>query len=901
MRNLLATKINIPRLSSHITLRDSLLTQLNAGLDKKLILLCAPAGFGKTTLLTQWIESLLINDSPVGKKVRIAWYTLDETDNNLATFVGYLAAALQKADLEAFSSWVTIRKRPHLPDPEELAREVMQGSEFLDYQLIVALDDYHFITDKSIHQFVNHCLRFLSSNVLVAITTRQDPPLNLSLLRARNQVIEFRTKDLAFTLNDTRRFFLEKINFKLDAGVLQTIWERTEGWAAGLQLASIPLSTTEDQISFIQQFQQYGTRYIMDYLVDEVLHSQQPAVHNFLLQTSILSAMCSKLCGAILEIEPAVCQDILDDLYNRNLFIVALDDHQLWYRYHKQFHTLLHNHLQIHYTNSEIAALHNRAADWYARQNAIIEALRHFIAADSFDGVVNLIVPRLIDMFQDDRWEELSRWLAILPKPLIDQQPELLLLSAWLSTFDARLEQARQQVEKAEKLVAQAPGPDDKQAIRGQIHALRCSTVFTDQPSDAAIMHGNAALELLPKQFGWARAFTLTYLTQWLLLMGNGDRGLAILEDEIRSVTSVHPRYLARLYYALANLHFLNGDIGSLAAVAFKYENLANVLSLPAEIKWSQWAKAWVSLERNQLGPAMEYLHAVFSRPELSYFQTLRLATYALLRINEIQDCTSEILTAFSTLRTRLGYQPDPTQLSEVEALDAIWAWQNNNLDAVEQWVNSSESNPLVFDLPYRGWILVRLQLALYKAGRFPRAIELVNNRLDSHRRNQLTGAQVPLLVELARAYWYGKQPEAALASLRTALELGYPRGLRNTFSAYTPEVRAMLKQLAQQPKFSAIAADLLGDRFQATDPGQPDSIHQVSRANLLTEPLSDREAEILQFLASGLSNKEIAVQLHLSPFTVRNHITKIFHKLHITSRRQAIQLARKSGFPPSA
>lgn len=896
MRNLLATKLRVPAPAGDVTVRRRLLAQLNRGPAKKLTLICAPAGFGKTTLVALWLHSLIEGDSPDRSALRATWYTIDATDDDLATFVSYLVAAIRIADADALADWVDLDRRPGAPTPEALTTELAQAGEHLTSRLIVVLDDYHFITNPEIHRLVGHLLRHLPPALHLVITARHDPPLGLSQLRARDQINELRAHHLAFSMEETDRFFFDTLGVAIEPDILAALWERTEGWAVGLRLAAISLQASEDRRRFIDHFRQHSSRYIIDYLVDEVLCCQPPETHDFLLHTSILGRLSAELCAAVLNIEPLAAQGMLAYLERNNLFVAPLDDHREWYRYHSQFQTMLGNRLRGHEPAAQIAALHSRAAVWLAAHDLVAEALPHYLAAGDPGGAAALVERHIPEMLNRERWSRLAGWLALLPGPLIERRPALLLLRAWVYIYDFKQVQIRPLVEQAERLLRSEEGQaSEAAALWGQIYTLRASTIFASGPTDEVIAYAEEALRLLPSSYVWVRSYALGYLAQWRLARGDCLTARQMIEAEMAAAGPALNEYLVRLYYTWSVITYLAGSLDEFQRAAARYEAAARQLDMLVDLKWAQWGLGIVHLERNELEPALAYMAAVVTRPELAHFQTLRLATFALLEVYADQGRAAEALAALAALRGRLGADPDPNNLHEVEALEAYWALLSGDLAAAGRWARTTTPEAAVFNLASRAAIHVRIYLALGGPADLEQATGLALRLLEEYRRLHNVGAQPSILALLARAYWQRQMPRPALAALREALTLGYPRGWRHVFTEHGAIMAEMLRVLAREPQFADAASSLLAELGRLGQVSRPWRQHQAG-GELVVEPLTERETDVLRLLSGGLSNKEIAYRLGISPITVRNHTVNIYDKLHVESRRQAVSKAQQLG-----
>ena len=824
MQSLLETKLYLPELAGDVLPRRRLLARLDQGLGGKLTLVCAPAGFGKTTLAVAWLQSLLSNEDASRAPVRAGWYSVDEHDNDLTTFVSYLAAALRAADAHALSGWIEPDRRPTTPQPEELAVELIQGCLAVHGRLVLVLDDYHFIRDQSIHRLVNHLLRHLPPALHVVIT---DPP-RPALWAWPNCAPATRSASCApitwrFCRTRPMRFSTVRSRGSIDPGTVEMLWERTEGWAAGLRLAALSLQASDDRQRFVRNFGQRSSRHIADYLVDEVLQSQAPEVHDFLLRTSILERFCGELCAAVLDIEPRRSQATLDTLERSNLFLIGLDDHGEWYRYHGQFRTMLQNRLGAHLAADEVAALHRRAALWLGEHDLVGEALPHFVAAGDLDGAASLVERHIPDLLAREQWRQIDHWLAMLPEELIEQRPALLLLRAWQYEHEFNHGGIKRLVERAEGLLRNGTTQTaEPEAVWGQIHALRISPVFATAPTAETIAHGQEALRLLPPRYAWAHAYALGYLARWIQATGDYPTARQMVEAEIAAAGTTPSGHLVRLHLFLNVLQLLSGNIDDFYRTLVRYEEIARRAEQPVHVQWAQWGLSTVYLERNEPEQALERLRFVFAQPELAEFLTLRLAAHALVGLEAQQGRGDEVQEALAVLRRRLGDTPDANSLKEVDALEAYWALQRGDLAAAERWARSADQDPPVTNLSDRGAIRARVYVALGQPADLERATGLVQDLLAKYRAINFVRSQIAMLVLLARIYRLRRMQQPALAALREAVELGYPRGYRRVFTEQGPLMGEMLHELAREPKFAAMAGSLLAELARVGEVSQP-------------------------------------------------------------------------------
>ena len=438
MTPILATKLYIPPLRPHIVSRPRLIERLNEGLHRKLILISAPAGFGKTTLVSEWVE---------GCERPTAWLSLDEGDNDPARFLAYLVAALQTIAPTIGEGVLGVLQSPQPPPPEAILTAMLNEITTLPDQFVLVLDDYHVIDAKPVDLALTYLVEHLPPQMHLVIATREDPQLPLARLRARSHLTEVRAADLRFTASEAAAFLNQVMGLNLSAADIAALEDHTEGWIAGLQLAALAMQGHQDVPGFIRAFAG-DHRYIVDYLVEEVLQRQPEPVRSFLLQTAILDRLNGPLCDAVTSQEEGNAR--LEALERGNFFVVPLDDKRHWYRYHHLFAEVLSAQLLAEQPD-QVATLHRRASEWYEQHGSAADAIRHALAAKDFERAADLVELAIPAMRQSRQEATVLGWLKALPYELLHARPVLsvgyawaLLLSGELEGVEARLLDAEQ-------------------------------------------------------------------------------------------------------------------------------------------------------------------------------------------------------------------------------------------------------------------------------------------------------------------------------------------------------------------------------------------------------------------------------------------------------------------------
>ena len=432
---LLTTKLYVPPLRANLVPRPRLIERLDEGIDRKFTLVSAPAGFGKTTLLSEWVDRIRAGKGAVPAPQGIAWLSLEEEDNDPARFLTYFLAALQQTDPGIGETAQLMLQAPQPPPPQTLLTSLINDLAAVPVPCILVLDDYHLVQTMPIHQQLAFLLEHLPPQAHLVIATREDPPLPLARLRARDQIVDIRQADLTFTKEETADFLRRVMGLELSSADIATLNRRTEGWIAGLQLAALSMRNSDDLQGFVASFAG-SHRYILDYLVEEVFRQQSPDLQDFLLQTSILERLSAPLCDAITGRGDA--QQVLAGLDQANLFILSLDESRQWYRYHRLFRDLL----RTQRTDLDLAPLHQKAARWYAQHEFLDEAMDHALAAEDWDEAGRLLWPAGGQAIASGRLATAGRWFDAMPEDRIQKSARLATLQGWVLLPTGQLEAA---------------------------------------------------------------------------------------------------------------------------------------------------------------------------------------------------------------------------------------------------------------------------------------------------------------------------------------------------------------------------------------------------------------------------------------------------------------------------
>ena len=893
---LIRTKLHRPRVSDDLVLRPHLLDRLNRGLDRKLTLVSAPAGFGKTTLVASWLESC---HRPS------AWFSLDESDNDLFLFLSYLVAAIRTLFPRACGDALGLVQSAQPPASDYVTTLLINGIAQVSEAFVLAFDDFHQIQDDAIQQLMAKLIQAQPAQLHLVIASRTDPVLPLASLRGRHQMTEVRTQDLRFSEEEAQQFLQRTVGDDLDRATATGLQQRTEGWIVGLRLAALSMEGEGNPQAILDGFAGDTNKFVMDYLVSEVLRRQPEPRQRFLLQTSILDRFSADLCDAVSEIEDKAgqAQAFLDELWRANLFLVPLDEEQGWFRYHHLFQDMLRHRALLRFGRDEIQTLHCRAAKWFAAQGSIDEAIRHALSANDVELAIGLVEDQSENLL--NRWDRatLERWLAMLPQGAVWQRPGLLLTHGWMLFRQWRMTTLESVLDQTQ--TALMAGPDssvsnEQQPIIGQILALRSATDYVIHSDyGRALASGKQALQQLPAAARGARAIATSFQAFSQQALGQHILAVRLLREALEDHSPFGPAKV-QILIGLSFVHLAAGDLSQMQQTSDYFLTLAEKAENPNAASGANLMAGLFHYERNDLQAAGAHLTKVF---ELRYSANLMgsfSAAIGLTRIHQLQGDLERAQETINMLREdtlRLG---NTDLLPLLEAAQAEqWFHQGDAVSAL-RWAHSFQREPLQgnvfkFELP----VLTRARILI------ARGTADTVHALRSHLQMQATALQadsfanrtIQTLAHLALVELRLGFPDDALETLQRALVLGQPGGFVRSIVDAGPGLAPLLQQFRERGVAPEYASELLA----AFGPTRTSSSATEARGWTGTpeEPLdllTLREEEILRLMARGLTNKEIAGELVISPHTVRTHATHIYAKLAVKNRARAVRKARNLG-----
>lgn len=898
---LLQTKLFIPSSRAVLVPRPQLIDRLEDGKMGKLTLISAPAGYGKTTLVSEWIAA---SDRP------FAWLSLDKNDQDPGRFLTYLIAAIQMIESDFGADLHEFLHTPQSPHIESVLIHLINEFAVLKTPLVLVLDDYHVLDSKPVDDVLSFFLDHIPANVHLTITTREDPAFSLSRMRARGELNEIRAVDLQFAQEEAALFLNQTMALSLTDGEIEQLKQRTEGWAAGLQMAAISMKGRTDTTAFVQAFTG-SHRFVLDYLAEEVLDSLTDELRRFLFKTSILDRLSASLCEAVTENKNS--QAMLEQLDRGNMLIIPLDDKREWYRYHHLFADVLQAHAKIEWPN-QLPDWHVHASLWYEAHEFWGEAVHHALASNNLTRAADVIErawPIIPKGIKPKMW---LSWAKEIPLDDVRCRPVLSAAFGWISLDLGNLEEAHSHLSNAEQWLAT---PEEDQSANmivaniDQLHSLAgttaCARAYWSQARGdihGVINHAQRALGLLADSEHYWRGNAGLMLGMAQADSGELEAAIESISDSVTSQKKAENLYFQILGIVnLADIRFAQGRLHD--ALAYYEEALA--LAGGSRTSESQVAPITISL---YVGLANLYREWGDFRQASDYLATgMAVSKRAIMPANEYQlyaamaqfkEAEGDVEGALELLEKGLKLQQSATRLDRrpLSAIRARLLVRQGRLAEAIRWANSvaySVEDEPTYQREFELMTYARVKLAEFaeskEAGTLLEAHEILNRLLKAAELSDRIYSVIEISILQALALNISAEPKGAVDAVQRAVSLAKPAGWVRIFADEGEAIRRLLLSALAQGAEPAYIAHLI----TAIDhQSNPDDKLAADPNQLLIEPLSQRELEVLNLLANGQTNQSIADELVIALSTVKKHVNNIFGKLNVESRTQAVVRARE-------
>jgi LuxR family transcriptional regulator, maltose regulon positive regulatory protein len=907
---LLATKLYVPRPQPGFVPRPRLVQALSQGLARGRVLICAPAGFGKTSLLADWAR---------GGGRPVAWLGLDAGDNDPARFWRYVVAALDQAQPGIAEQLGPLLGPPASRSFEGLVTALINelAAQAGRDEVLLVLDDYHLVDAGPVHESVAFLLENLPPGLLLVVSGRADPPLPLPRLRARGQLAELRAAELRFTTEEAAALLGAAAGPVLPDAAVAALTARTEGWAAGLQLAALSLRGRTDAAGFVAAFSG-SHRFVLDYLADEVLDGQPGPVRAFLLETSVLERLSGELCDAVTGRSGS--QAMLHHIERAGLFLVPLDEVRGWWRYHHLFADLLRARLEQEQPG-RVQELHRAAAAWSDEHDLADDAVRHALAAGDAAWAARLVERHVEELLGRSEGATLRRWLSALPAESVRDRPRLCLAQAYGAAMGFQVEALEALLDDAERAFAVSGGePYEASAGRPVSSLANVPAGIAFLRAVLARLRGDPALASDYNRQALAQLgeddWLMRYLVRWNQAAadwlggrpGPAERGLTEVLAELRAAGQFFAGFLAmRVCYDLGEVQRAQGNLDAALATYREALEEAGESSQTAITGPAHVGLAQILYERDEVAVALDHAtRGVTLCRQLTFTQSLATGLAVVARIRQAHGDAAGALEAMGEAG-QAGLSPQVVALlNPVPSQRALLLLAQGDVSAAAQWAKaaglSPEDEP---DYPREPayLLLARVLLAQDRPGP---ALTLLQRLLATAAGHGRIGSVIEIQALRALALAARGDPAGALGALAEAVTLACPQGYVRVFADGGAAMCALLTRLSaarkdQRPPARDIDPDYLAGLLRAC--GQagaaPPSRRAAAALPGMAEPLTDREAEVLRLLAAGRSNQRIAHELVVTLDTVKKHVTHVLAKLGAANRTEAVARARQLGLIP--
>lgn len=797
---ILRTKLYRPQPPERLLKRRRLLQQLDEGLHCPISLVTAPAGYGKTILLSSWLAI---------QGHLACWVSLDAADNELPVFLAYLVAALQTHFPGACSDTAALLSAPDPPPLSVLQTRLMNELDLLPHPLVIVLDDYHLIHCREIHDFIIHLVNSQPPGIHLVIGMRGDPPFPLAVWRARQQIKEISTQDLCFTLSETEQLLKNILGNSLSGEMIKILNKEAEGWVTGLQLAAFSLRNSIDQTAFVNSFKKFSSQNIREFLLDQAFVNQPRLIQEFLLKTAILDRFSASLCNALGLSGESLhsTQDTIDILRRANLFIVPLDDQGEWFRYHYLFAEMLQNRLKKLFEPQAISTLHSSAAEWFTENGYIEDAIEHALAAGKEFRAVQIVEEHIFEALNREKMATIDRWLASLPPVWVERRPRLMMVKAWVANYRNPFEAAPGFLIKAESMLdfpQEDLDPQTRILLAGYNAALWPVYLISTGEFERGASLGEFALQTLPLDHLYVRGRAMVGWALCMQALGKGSIAEAFLLQERERHPEINTYSLSTLY-ALATLYVMNSKLDELEQTGLKLCKDTESTGFQILAGWGHYFSGMVYFMRNDLLRAQKYLEVAAGMQYIVSKSIVRESMVALILAAQAMDQQNEAQEAFK----RLLQFEDHFMMDHHLSLKARMALNRGDLKSAQQWSLNSllpPRNQLYVWQEIPAFTQARIWIGEETPASLQNALALLVVLLEIARRTYCGWREIEFLIWMAIAYFKVGQKGQALESLSLALRLAEPGKLIYPFMearVFLPGILALVDGKSDEAEFA--------------------------------------------------------------------------------------------------
>ena len=891
----LRTKLHRPRATADLLDRSSLLHNPSGRDNICLILVSAPAGYGKSTLVSQWLDR---HETPS------SWLSLDDSDNNLLRFTTYLVASLSDSFGNVCPQMQTLLDSNPLPDWSEMAGTLCNELDEIEHPFVIALDNYDRIHNGEIHCFLDTILKHPPRNMRLVLMTRRDPPLSLASLRVHNNLIEIRLKDLCFTVEESADLLAQASNERVSNQLAIQLNETIEGWPVALRLMILALASNRKPQDLIRGYDG-DLRQISDYLGDEIMVSLSPEVRHRLLSISILNTFCAPLCEFLWQDEQEqglsenAGQAFIEQLQRTGLFTISLDDEQHWFRFHHLFKEVLQRQLSDATASDVIAGLHRRASTWYEHEGLIEDAFQHAMEADGPDVAAKFMIHHLVSIANREKWGWVESWLNMIPRSIIDQAPELLALNALLLHSRGFSSESVLQLDQVERLIADRKSDSiDHPGLRGTVAIIRASQMCNQGQPEKALNILDEAHGLLPKDAFASRGYALLTEVTSQCMCGHTDQARDTVTAALAEIPTVSEAYSYRIraLMSLAFLQWWSAEIDGMRLTGTEIRRLTEDYPIPECETVGRFFEGAALYDQRDFTKAIEILMPVH-KAAVNNAQYYLECGFVLANACNADGSIQLAKEIAARLVEDMQHSGRKRLLIAALAFKADLAMRQGHMKYAAKWVQSYEPEAEFRYEMYASHLTWIKQLLLTKTEEALKEARSQLERFLVHTRsiNSIRTLIEALAIKAVLLEMLGDN-ESALSILSESLAHALPGGVIQPFVDLGQPMAQLLNRVRAEDEVLRFIGKILAAFRSAEDRAEiPLLVVQQSRV----DPLSKRELEVLQLLAERLSNREIADKLFISLGTVKRHTANIYQKLSVEGRRPAVAKAIGIGLLP--
>lgn len=902
----LQTKLNRPSVTRDLVVRPRLLKQLNAGLEGAITLVVAPAGFGKTTLVSSWLQA---DNGRNGAALPYTWLSLDEGDSDGDVFLRYFVAALQVIFPEACPQTSRLLDSRQQPPPRLLMATLSNEIEQLPSSFVMVMDDLHAPHGRALFDNLNEWLHHWPRQMHLVLLSRFNPPLPLTSLRVKGLLTEIRARDLRFSQDEAAEYFNQVLGLPSDEPAVVLLQQRLEGWIAGLKMASLSLGDRESLRDMTDALLDNEV-YVADYLVDEVIAGQPPKIQRFLLKTSILDQVSVSLAEALMEEQDAGwdARDCVDYIESADLFLVHVDNQREWYRYHRMFRDVLRQKLPTVMSATQIEDMHVRAADWFYAHGLPDQAIHHALEANNLNLAASYMDQGLCEALNHEDRSVLERWLRMLPDEFIIQSPGLLIMRAFLHALRWEAVPLARATQRAVALIDQSDPSEHTQLLLGLLAALEATSYFDANQYDQVVIKCRQALSILPAQWHYVRGMAASYLGMGIHASGRPEAAQQFLTGQYESYRDKGDGYALRLLLSVTVNHIQSGNYENAERSARMILQQAEEGSLLVMKGWGYYLLGFLNYEWNELEKAADYFGRV---TDLFYTTQLAAARNGMIGQAWTAQALGRPAEAMQIIDKLSDFDVEVRGVEQVDTLSARarLLLMSGAGEAAERWIDMDTSQlpdqSLLIWMGQPSLTKARILLARNKGLDTRTALQILEPIGDLAQRTMNVRITIEVLALQALAFLIQGDSAGARETLVRSVELARRGPFTRTFVDLGPQMQSLLSQIAGHVTVSKSIGRILA-AFPGVEVARTPTALLPYAASAtqgdhsdngeLDEHLTPRELEILSLMAEPISFREIASRMNISYTTARRYTINVYSKFGVHSRWEVVDSAIRKG-----